>query len=80
MFYSIAADVIQMPPFESFQDANCYYGTLAHESSSVHRRGSRTTCSRIYQPQSHVPDDTNKPNTAQKSRMNRTMNLSMAKV
>jgi antirestriction protein ArdC len=30
-FYSIAADVIQMPPFESFQDADGYYATLAHE-------------------------------------------------
>src|ERR1700732_5096556 len=31
-FYSIAADAIQMPPFESFQDADSYYATLAHES------------------------------------------------
>lgn len=30
-FYSIAADAIQMPAFESFQDANSYYATLAHE-------------------------------------------------
>jgi antirestriction protein ArdC len=30
-FYSIAADAIQMPPFESFQDADSYYATLAHE-------------------------------------------------
>ena len=30
-FYSIAADVIQMPAFESFQDADSYYATLAHE-------------------------------------------------
>jgi antirestriction protein ArdC len=29
-FYSIAADAIQMPPFESFQDADSYYATLAH--------------------------------------------------
>jgi antirestriction protein ArdC len=30
-FYSIAADAIQMPAFESFQDADSYYATLAHE-------------------------------------------------
>jgi antirestriction protein ArdC len=30
-FYGIAADAIQMPPFESFQDADSYYATLAHE-------------------------------------------------
>jgi antirestriction protein ArdC len=30
-FYSLAADAIQMPAFESFQDAESYYATLAHE-------------------------------------------------
>ena len=30
-FYSIADDAIQMPPFESFHDADSYYATLAHE-------------------------------------------------
>jgi antirestriction protein ArdC len=30
-FYSIAADAIQMPAFGSFQDADRYYATLAHE-------------------------------------------------
>jgi antirestriction protein ArdC len=30
-FYSISADAIQMPPFESFQDPDSYYATLAHE-------------------------------------------------
>jgi antirestriction protein ArdC len=39
-FYGIAADVIQMPPFENFQDANSYYATLAHECT--HWTGSKT--------------------------------------
>src|SRR6202046_1333359 len=30
-FYSNAAEVMQVPPFESFQGANSYYVTLAHE-------------------------------------------------
>jgi antirestriction protein ArdC len=30
-FYSITTDAIQMPAFESFQDADSYYATLAHE-------------------------------------------------
>lgn len=30
-YYSVAKDVIQMPPFVSFQDADSYYATLAHE-------------------------------------------------
>jgi antirestriction protein ArdC len=30
-FYSHSADAIQMPPFESFRDADSYYGTLGHE-------------------------------------------------
>jgi antirestriction protein ArdC len=30
-FYSHSADAIQMPPFESFRDADSYYATLAHE-------------------------------------------------
>ncbi len=38
-FYSIAADAIQMPPFESFQDADSYYATLAHECT--HWTGSK---------------------------------------
>lgn len=29
--YVMSADRIQMPPFESFQDATSYYATLAHE-------------------------------------------------
>lgn len=30
-FYTMAADRVQMPPFESFRDAESYYATLAHE-------------------------------------------------
>ncbi len=32
-FYSHGNDAIQLPPFESFRDADSYYGTLAHETS-----------------------------------------------
>jgi antirestriction protein ArdC len=32
-FYSVTKDYIQMPPFESFRDAESYYGTLAHETT-----------------------------------------------
>jgi antirestriction protein ArdC len=45
-FYSNAADVIQMPPFESFQDANSYYVTLAHECT--HWTGSMTRLDRDF--------------------------------
>ena len=40
-FYSNAADVIQMPPFESFQDAESYYATLAHEMTHWTRHPKR---------------------------------------
>ena len=29
--YSLSTDTVQMPPFESFRDADSYYSTLAHE-------------------------------------------------
>jgi antirestriction protein ArdC len=45
-FYSIAADAIQMPPFESFQDADSYYGTLAHEAT--HWTGSKARLDRDF--------------------------------
>jgi antirestriction protein ArdC len=45
-FYSIAADAIQMPPFESFQDADSYYATLAHECT--HWTGSKTGLDRDF--------------------------------
>jgi antirestriction protein ArdC len=43
-FYSIAADAIQMPPFESFQDGDSYYATLAHEC--IHWTGSKARLDR----------------------------------
>jgi len=45
-FYGIAADAIQMPPFESFQDADSYYATLAHECT--HWTGSKTRLDRDF--------------------------------
>ncbi len=45
-FYSIAADAIQMPPFESFQDADDYYATLAHECT--HWTGGKTRLDRDF--------------------------------
>jgi antirestriction protein ArdC len=30
-FYSSTADFVQMPPFESFRNAESYYATLSHE-------------------------------------------------
>jgi antirestriction protein ArdC len=44
--YSIAVDAIQMPPFESFQDADSYYATLAHECT--HWTGSKTRLDRDF--------------------------------
>ncbi len=32
-YYSIHEDYIQMPPFETFQDAESFYATLAHETT-----------------------------------------------
>jgi antirestriction protein ArdC len=40
-YYNIAQDVVQMPPFESFRDAESYYGTLAHESTHWTRHKAR---------------------------------------
>jgi antirestriction protein ArdC len=45
-FYSIADDVIQMPPFESFHEADSYYATLAHECT--HWSGSKTRLDRDF--------------------------------
>jgi antirestriction protein ArdC len=45
-FYSIAADAIQMPAFESFQDADTYYATLAHEFT--HWTGSKSRLDRDF--------------------------------
>lgn len=40
-YYATAADRIQMPPFESFRDAESYYATLAHETTHWTRHPSR---------------------------------------
>jgi antirestriction protein ArdC len=45
-FYSMAADAIQMPAFESFQDAESYYATLAHELT--HWTGSKNRLDRDF--------------------------------
>ncbi len=45
-FYSIPADAIHMPPFESFEDADSYYATLAHECT--HWTGSKTRLDRDF--------------------------------
>ena len=37
----IGSDRIQMPPFESFRDAESYYATLAHETTHWTRHPSR---------------------------------------
>ena len=40
-YYSITDDHVQMPPFETFRDAESYYATLAHECSHWTRHKSR---------------------------------------
>lgn len=40
-YYAVAADYVQMPPFESFRDAESYYGTLLHELTHWTRHPSR---------------------------------------
>ncbi len=40
-YYAIHPDYIQMPPFETFRDAESYYATLAHEATHWTRHGSR---------------------------------------
>ena len=40
-FYAIEPDYVQMPPFESFRDAESYYATLGHESVHWTRHPSR---------------------------------------
>jgi antirestriction protein ArdC len=39
--YSVTHDHVQMPPFESFRDAESYYATLAHEGTHWTRHPSR---------------------------------------
>lgn len=40
-YYAIGSDRIQLPPFESFRDAESYYATLAHETTHWTRHKSR---------------------------------------
>jgi antirestriction protein ArdC len=40
-YYSLTHDHIQMPPFETFRDAESYYATLAHECTHWTRHSSR---------------------------------------
>jgi len=40
-YYSISTDHVQLPPFESFRDAESYYATLAHETTHWTRHSSR---------------------------------------
>jgi antirestriction protein ArdC len=40
-FYSVTEDRVQMPPFESFRDAESYYATLAHECTHWTRHPKR---------------------------------------
>jgi antirestriction protein ArdC len=40
-YYNVSRDVVQMPPFEAFRDAESYYATLAHETTHWTRHKSR---------------------------------------
>jgi antirestriction protein ArdC len=40
-YYAITADRVQMPPFETFRDAEAYYATLAHECTHWTRHETR---------------------------------------
>lgn len=40
-YYAVHPDYVQMPPFETFQDAQSYYATLAHETTHWTRHPSR---------------------------------------
>lgn len=40
-YYSVTDDYVQMPPFETFRDAESYYATLAHECTHWTRHPSR---------------------------------------
>ena len=45
-YYSLSTDAVQMPPFESFRDADSYYSTLAHELT--HWTGSKNRLDRDF--------------------------------
>jgi antirestriction protein ArdC len=40
-YYNVSRDFVQMPPFESFRNAESYYATLAHETTHWTRHTSR---------------------------------------
>ncbi|WP_426025055.1 ArdC family protein [Brevundimonas sp. TSRC1-1] len=40
-YYAPGPDIVQMPPFESFRDAESYYATLGHEMTHWTRHSSR---------------------------------------
>jgi antirestriction protein ArdC len=40
-YYSLSTDHVQMPPFETFRDAESFYATLAHEATHWTRHASR---------------------------------------
>jgi antirestriction protein ArdC len=40
-YYAVGPDYVQMPPFETFRDAESYYATLAHETTHFTRHPSR---------------------------------------
>ena len=40
-YYAISVDRVQMPPFETFRDAEAYYATLAHECTHWTRHETR---------------------------------------
>ena len=40
-YYAVGHDYVQMPPFETFRDAESYYATLAHECTHWTRHPSR---------------------------------------
>ena len=45
-YYSLSTDAVQMPPFESFRDADSYYSTLCHELT--HWSGSKNRLDRDF--------------------------------
>ncbi|PQO21995.1 antirestriction protein [Rhodobacteraceae bacterium WD3A24] len=40
-YYAVGLDYVQMPPFETFRDAESYYATLAHECTHWTRHSTR---------------------------------------
>jgi antirestriction protein ArdC len=55
-YYSISTDHVQLPPFESFRDAESHYATLAHEAT--HNADIRIMPRGLKSPFSRVPEAT----------------------